>query len=68
MKKEMSFAHMTQSSTKDLKDLLLQERDMLMRIRFSKKIGDTKGYESKLVRKKIARIQTALSIKKKGGL
>ena len=67
MEKEKSFSQMCGSSVEELKGVLLEERDALMRIRFSKKMGDSKGYGARAVRKKIARIKTALSTKKKGG-
>ena len=66
MKKEDSFSQISKSSVKELGDLLCAERKALMCIRFSKKVGDSKGYEAKFIRKKIARIKTVLSMQKRG--
>jgi len=64
MDQKLVFSEILHASVQDLKERLYKEKDALMRIRFSKKLGDSKGYESKFVRKKIARIQTALSMKR----
>ena len=66
MEKKVVFSDILHASVKELKESLCAEKDALVRIRFAKKLGDSRGYESKFVRKKIARIQTALSMKRGG--
>lgn len=66
MKKEKLFSEIAQRSTQELRDSLSEKRKLLMRVRFSKKAGESKGYESKTIKREIARIKTVLSSKCKG--
>ena len=64
MKEEKDFSQLCASPVGDLKELLYAEKEILLRIRFSKKMGDSQGFEARASRKRVARLKTALSLKK----
>jgi ribosomal protein L29 len=66
MKKD--FLEIRGYSQEKLKEELIKEKDSMMRLRFLKATGETKGYEAKRMRRKIARIKTVFSQKRREGL
>jgi ribosomal protein L29 len=59
-----TFANISALSLKDVNDRLCEEKELQMRLRFLRKMTDAKGYEARESRKRVARLKTALSLKK----